>query len=96
MENKAASASRAASKHRLTDRDFAARAPKPSVASFSEIPRNVGARGGADMRAFFRKLAGSPRFRRGLPVVAPLGKNLGLNVNYLTRAMDTGNYAACG
>ena len=39
MENKAASASRAASKHRLTDRDFAARAPKPSVASFSEIPR---------------------------------------------------------
>jgi hypothetical protein len=27
MENKAASASRAASKHRLTDRDFAAQAP---------------------------------------------------------------------
>ena len=39
MENKAASASRAASEHRLTDRDFAAQAPKPSVASFSEIPR---------------------------------------------------------
>jgi len=39
MENKAASASGAASKHRLTDRDFAAQAPKLSVASFREIPR---------------------------------------------------------
>jgi hypothetical protein len=25
-----------------------------------------------------------------------LGKNLGLNVNCFTRAMNAGNYAACG
>jgi hypothetical protein len=81
---------------RLTDnRDFAARVPKPSVASFSEIPRGGRLRRRGHAR-IFQKACRKPAMPSRASCRGSSPENLGLNVNCFTRAMNAGNYAACG
>jgi hypothetical protein len=55
----------------------------------------VGARGGADMR-IFKKDCCKPAMPSRASCRGSSWENLGLNVNCFTRAIDAGNYAACG